>query len=160
MRHGRLGLMVVLAVLAGDRRRGSRPPAPPQARHARQADRGLGQQLARVSWPAPHQRRVPPVTIYLVTPYLGTKGAGHARVSLEGDFRGRHRSRERQDVHVPGRGAHRIGTGKQWVASKPVTIGVPAAPLALTASPGNAEVTVSWHHAGERRPRPIFEPMS
>jgi predicted lipoprotein with Yx(FWY)xxD motif len=102
-----------------------------------------GNKSARISWPAPSNGGSP-ITIYLVTPYLGT----HAQPT-----RSFHSNKTSAVVGGLTNGksytfkvaAHNaVGTGAMSAASKAVVIGVPAAPARLTAAPGNGQATVAW----------------
>jgi len=102
-----------------------------------------GNRSARLSWPAPTNGGSP-ITIYLVTPYLGTKAQ---------PTRSFHSNKTSEVVPGLANGktytfkvaAHNaVGTGAPSVLSKAVTIGVPSAPSGLTVAPGSAQATVSW----------------
>jgi predicted lipoprotein with Yx(FWY)xxD motif len=101
---------------------------------------------ARVSWSAPTNGGSP-ITIYLVTPYLGSKAqktqAFHSKVTsqlITGLSNGRSYT-----FRVAAHNA--LGTGKQSVASNAVTVGggTPGAPTILSVAAGNGQATVSWH---------------
>jgi predicted lipoprotein with Yx(FWY)xxD motif len=102
-----------------------------------------GDKSARVSWAAPSNGGSP-ITIYLVTPYLGT----HAQAT-----RAFHSNKTAEVVTGLTNGktytfrvaAHNaVGTGAMSVASKAVTIGLPGVPTNLTVAPGNGQATVAW----------------
>lgn len=98
---------------------------------------------ARISWPAPTNGGAP-ITIYLVTPYLGT----HALAT-----RAFHSKKTSEVVAGLANGkaytftvaAHNaVGTGPDSAASSAVTTGVPSAPSGLNVAPGSGQATVSW----------------
>jgi predicted lipoprotein with Yx(FWY)xxD motif len=102
-----------------------------------------GDKSARVSWSAPSNGGSK-ITIYLVTPYLGTKAqttvSFHSSKTTE--VVGGLKNGKSYTFKVAAHNA--VGTGKQSAASKPVTIGVPSAPSRLAVAPGNAQATVTW----------------
>jgi predicted lipoprotein with Yx(FWY)xxD motif len=102
-----------------------------------------GDKSARVSWSAPSNGGSK-ITVYLVTPYLGAKAqttvSFHSNKTSE--VVGGLKDGKSYTFKVAAHNA--VGTGKQSAASKPVTIGVPAAPSRLTVAPGNGQATVTW----------------
>jgi predicted lipoprotein with Yx(FWY)xxD motif len=102
-----------------------------------------GNKSARVSWSAPTSGGSP-ITVYLVTPFVGTRAqttvAFHSKKTTE--IVGGLKNGKTYTFKVAAHNA--VGTGKQSVASKAVTIGLPSAPSGLTASAGNAQATVAW----------------
>jgi predicted lipoprotein with Yx(FWY)xxD motif len=114
-------------------------PGPPGRPTAVAKDKAV-----RVSWSAPTNGGSP-ITIYLVTPFLGSKAqkaqAFHSKATSElvtGLSNGRSYT-----FRVAAHNA--VGTGKQSVASNAVTVGgTPGAPTILSVAPGNSQATLSW----------------
>lgn len=143
MRRRMLGLVVVVGLTAWSVNAATSAGAASEPGAPGRPTAMSGDQSARLSWPAPTNGGSP-ITIYLVTPYLGT----HAEAT-----RSFHSNKTSEVITGLSNGkmytfkvaAHNaVGTGDPSEASKSVTIGVPSAPSGLRVAPGSAQATVSW----------------
>ena len=143
MRRRRLGLLIVVGLTAWTVSAVTPAAAASLPGTPGRPSAVSGNRSVRLSWPAPTNGGAP-ITIYLVTPYLGT----HAQPT-----RSFHSNKTSEMVNGLTNGktytfkvaAHNaVGTGAPSAASKAVTIGVPSAPSGLTVAPGSAQATVAW----------------
>ncbi len=143
MRRRRLGLVIVVGLTAWTFSAVTPAGAATQPGVPGRPSAVSGDRSARVSWSAPTNGGSP-ISIYLVTPYLGTRAqptrsfhSNKTSVVVTGLANGRSYT-----FKVAAHNA--VGTGSLSAASKAVTIGVPSAPSGLSVAPGSAQATVSW----------------